>query len=396
MGPLGAVFRKEVRDHLRDRRSMTSSLMMPILGPLMFALTFTALAGMMREDRPLIVAVDHPERAPSLIAFLERNGAEIKAVQGEGGVPLDEQVRQGKLDLALEIPDDYAKQFTEGRAARLELVIDNSRSKTRVQVNRVQQLLRAYGSQIGALRLFARGVSPELAQAVQVEEVDVATPEKIAAAMLSVVPLFLLLSIFAGGMYLAIDSMAGERERGSLEPLLLNPISRAQVILGKWGAVVLSSWLVFALALGGFALALRHVPLQDLGVRAHLGPREALGAALVLLPLSFCASGLQMVMALFARTYKEAQTYLSLMMIAPMLPAAFLSISPIEGQPWMMLVPVLGQTVLLNDVLRGDPVKTSWLLLAALVSLAAASLAVAAAVRMLSQEKIIFGRGAGG
>ncbi len=393
MSALRAVFRKELRDHLRDRRSMTSSMMMPILGPLMFALTFTALAGMMREDRPLVVAVDHPERAPNLIAFLERNGAEIKAPAA--GKPLEDQVREGKLDLALEIPDDYAKKFSEGRLAKLGLVIDNSRSKTHVQVNRVQQLLRAYGSQIAALRLFARGVSPELAQAVQVEELDVATPEKIAAAMLSVVPLFLLLSVFAGGMYLAIDSMAGERERGSLEPLLLNPVTRAQVVLGKWGAVVLSSWAVFALALAGFAIALRHVPLQDLGVRAQLGLHEAAGAALVLLPLSLFASALQMVMALFARTYKEAQTYLSLMMIVPMLPAAFLSISPIEGQPWMMLVPVLGQTVLLNDVLRGDPVKLGWLLLAALTALITASVAIAGAVRMLSQEKIIFGRGAG-
>ena len=393
---LRAVFRKELKDHLRDRRSMTSALMMPLLGPVMFALTFTALADMMREDRPLVVAVAHQERAPNLVAFLERNGAEVKSAGDASEDALEEQVRSGKLDLALEIPDDYGKKFEAGKTAKVQLVIDNSRSKTQVQVRRVQALLRGYASQMGALRLFARGVSPDLASAVQVEEVDVATPEKIAASLLTVVPLFLLLSVFAGGMYLAIDSMAGERERGSLEPLLLNPVTRLQVIAGKWGAVVLASWAAFALALAGFSIALQHVPLQDLGVRAQLGAHEMLGAALVLLPLGLFASAGQMVMALFARTYKEAQTYLSMMMMVPMLPAAFLSISPVETKAWMMLVPVLGQTVLLNDVLRGEALHTSWIALAGAVSAAAAALCAAFAVRMLSQEKIIFGRGAGG
>jgi sodium transport system permease protein len=217
----------------------------------------------------------------------------------------------------------------------------------------------------------------------------------VAAAMLSVVPLFLLLSVFAGGMYLAIDSMAGERERGSLEPLLLNPVTRAQVVLGKWGAVVLASWAALGIAITGFSIALRHVPLQDLGVRAQLGSHEILGAMLVLMPLGFFASALQMVLALFARTYKEAQTYLSLMMIIPMLPAAFLSISPVEGKAWMMLVPVLGHTVLLNEVLRGDAIHYSWAAIAAVVAIAAAALSALWAQRMLSQEKIIFGRGAG-
>jgi len=373
---------------------MTSALMMPLLGPVMFALMFTALARMVRDDKPLEIPVRGAVHAPNLVAFLERAGAQVKPVDPAAG-EVEEQVRSGKLDLALDIPLGYAKEFSEGRAAKVLLVIDESRMKTQTQVRRVQAILRGYSAQMGALRLFARGVNPELATAVQVEEVDVATPEKTAAAMLSVVPLFLLLSVFAGGLYLAIDSMAGERERGSLEPLLLNPVTRAQVVAGKWGAVVLGSWLAFGLALTGFNIALSHVPLQDLGVRAQLGPREMLGAALVLLPLGFFASSLQMVMSLFARTYKEAQTYLQVMMLVPMLPASFLSISPIDGKLWMMFVPVLGQTILLNDVLRGEALHPSWLWLAAGSAALFAALFAGWAVRMLSQEKIIFGRGAG-
>ncbi len=385
------VLRKEVRDHLRDRRSLMSAMSMPLLGPLLVVLMFTVMSKMFHDDRPLMIPIRGAEHAPNLVAFLERTGAQWKPATGD----LEAQVRMGKLDFALDISEEYPKQFNAGRAAELVLVVDDSRTKTAVQIRRLQSLLRGYSGQIGALRLMARGVSPELASALKLEEINVSTPEKTAAALLSMVPMFLLMCVFTGGMYLAIDSMAGERERGSLEPLLINPVTCAQVILGKWGAVVMASCVSLSTVLAGFMLALPHVPLQDLGARAQLGLHEALGVALVLVPLAFFASALQMLMALFARTYKEAQTYLSLLMMIPSITAAMLSISPPEGKLWMILVPVLGQTLLLNDVLRGEPLRLAWIAAAAGMALLATALAAAATTRMLGQEKIVFGRGAG-
>ena len=142
-------------------------------------------------------------------------------------------------------------------------------------------------------------------------------------------------------------------------------------------------------------VALPHVPLQDLGARAQLGVHEALGVALVLVPLALFASALQMLMALFARTYKEAQTYLSLLMMIPSISAAMLSISPPEAKLWMILVPVLGQTLMLNDVLRGEPLRLGWIAAAAGMAVLATAVVSAATTRMLGQEKIVFGRGAG-
>ena len=387
-----AILRKELKDHLRDRRSILSGLIMPVLGPLILLLMFTLMASWVREDRPLVVPVAGGQNAPNLIAFLQRAGAIVETAPAD----YEAQVRDGKLDLALSVPDDYGKEFEAGRSAPVQLVVDSSRNQSRPQVFRARRLLEIYLRRMSALRMIARGVSPALVAPLDVVEVDLATPEKTAANVLSMIPLFLLMSVFVGGLHLAIDATAGERERGSLEALLVNPVSRGAVVLGKWLAVVAATMAAVLISLAGFELAIARVPLQDLGVKFHLGLPEALGLLAACLPLCLFAAALQMTLALFARTFKEAQTYLSMLMLVPIVPATFLSLQPIKSTLWTMLVPVLGQTLLMSDVLRGERAPAGWFVLAALASGACAAALLAWAARLLRSEKIVFGRGAGG
>jgi sodium transport system permease protein len=389
---IGAILRKELKDHLRDRRSIFSGLLMPVLGPLTFLLMFTLIASWVREDRPLTVPVAGARNAPNLIAFLQRHGALVETAPAD----YEEQVRDGKLDLAISVPDDYGKEFAEGRSAPLQIVSDSSRNKSRPQVFRARRLLEMFARRMSALRMIARGVSPTLVAPLELTEVDLATPEKTAANVLSMMPLFLLMAVFVGGLHLAIDATAGERERGSLEPLLVNPVSRLSVVTGKWLAVVVATLFAVVVSLAGFRLAIARVPLQDLGVKFQLGMPEIIGMLAVCVPLALFAAALQMTLALFARTFKEAQTYLSMLMLVPILPATFLSLQPIKSVLWHMLVPVLGQTLLMADVLRGEPTPPGWFALAALSATASAAALLALAARLLRSEKIVFGRGAGG
>jgi sodium transport system permease protein len=349
---------------------------------------FTRIASWAREDQPLLIPVMGAENAPHLIAFLQHAGAVIEAAPAD----YEAQVRDGKLDLALSIPEDYGKEFEAGRGAPLQLAFDSSNNKTQRQTSRVRHLLEAYTHRLGALRMIARGVSPSLVAPLDVTEVDLATPERTAANVLSVIPLFLLMAAFVGGLHLAIDCSAGERERGSLEPLLVNPVSRAAVVVGKWLAVVAVTSAAICVALFGFMLAVRHVPLQDLGVKFQMGSRESIGLLAACLPLAFFAGALQITLALFARTFKEAQTYLSILMMVPIVPATFLSLSPIKTQLWMMAVPILGQTVLMGDVLRGEGRPLYWFAIAAASALLGAAVFLAWATKLLKSEKIIFGR----
>jgi sodium transport system permease protein len=391
MRPALAIVKKELRDNMRDRRSMVSALIMPLLGPLTLMVTFSMMASWQREDRPLEIPVAGMQNAPSLVAFLQRHGAIVQ----EAPADYEAQVRDGKLDLAIAIPEDYGKEFEAGRAAPLSVVEDSSRNKSRPQVLRARRLIEGWSRQLGALRMIARGVSPALVSPLETSDVDLATPEKTASNVLGILPMFMLIAVFVGGLYLAIDATAGERERGSLEPLLVNPVSARQVALGKWVAIVLATCVAVVVGLLGFAYALGKVPLQDLGIRFRLGSAELAGILAAALPLALFSSALQMTFALFARTYKEAQTYLSLMMLVPVLPASFLSISPLKPAVWMMAVPALGQIELMNGVMRGETPPVSWFALAAGAAMVAAALLLAWASRLLRNEKIVFGRGAG-
>jgi sodium transport system permease protein len=385
------VLRKELKDHARDRRSIFSSLLVPLLGPLTFLAMFTVIASWMREDRPLIIPVAGAHNAPNLIAFLQRQGAIVETAPAD----YEAQVRDGSLDLALSVPEDYGKEFEAGRSAPVQIVEDSSRSKSRPQVMRARRLLEVYGRRTSMLRMIARGISPILVAPLELTSVDLATPEKTAANVLGMMPLFLLIAVFVGGLHVAIDSTAGERERGSLEPLLVNPVAPSSVVTGKWLATVAATLVAVAIALVGFEFAIARVPLQDLGVKFRLGGAEVGGILAAIVPLTLFAAALQITLAFFARTFKEAQTYLSMLMLIPMMPAMFISLQPIKATLPMMAIPVFGQTLLMSDVLRGEPAPALWFVAAAVMSALTAALLLAGASRMLKSEKIVFGRSGG-
>jgi len=385
---LSVVLRKETKDHFRDRRSVFSALLMPMLGPLVFAATFGLLARQMREGKQLEIAVVNAEGAPSLLQFLERHGARTR----EAPADYDAQVRDGKLDVVLVVGEDFGKEFGAGRPAPIRLVIDGSRTRANVSIRRTQRLLQGYAGELGALRLLARGVSPQLASPLAIEEMDLATPQKTAAQVLGMVPLFLLVAAFMGGMHLAIDSTAGERERQSLEPLLINPVRPSEVVLGKWLATVLVTWLAIAVTLFGFLAVLQRVPLADLGLRVRLGAPEVAGMLGAVLPITLLSAGVQMMVATFSRTFKEGQTYASLLALIPMIPGLFMMFSPGRPAVWMMGVPLLGQTVLMNELLRGDWPPLSWFAMAGGAAAVCGAICVALTVRLLGSERVVFGR----
>lgn len=384
-----AVLGKEVKDHVRDRRSLVSALLVPLFGPLIFGVLFTVMAGWYRQDRPLVLPVVGAQHAPSVVAHLRRAGVSVVDAPAD----YEARVQDGRFDAVLVVPDTFAERFSSGRMAELRLVVDNSRQQGRGQVRRVQATLQGYASQLGAQRLLARGVSPVLAAPIQVAEVDLATPEKTAATLLNMIPLFLIMAAFVGGMNVAIDATAGERERGSLEPLLLNPVQRGAVVTGKWVATLLMATAAVLMCLGAFMVVVKRVPLQDLGIRAHFDALTALGILGSVLPLAAAASAMQMLVATYARSFKEAQTYLQMFLLIPMVPGFALAFSPVQPTLWMYAVPVLGQQLLVGEVMRAAPPGAVPFTLGALGCLALTALCLALTTRLLSQERIVFGRG---
>ncbi len=388
MSPLWIVFRKELIDAIRDRRSLMSMLLFPLLGPVMVSVALNFTAQELDQNRDVELPVVGQEHAPQLMAFLHDHRVELVP-------PPDdylEAVRIGDSPMVLIVHEDYAERFRDARANTVELVVDQSRTAGAGDRARVRHLLEAYGERLALLRMVARGVDPQLAKPLKVQSVDVSTPAKRAAIFLNLLPMFVLLAAFIGGMYLATDATAGERERGSLEPLLLTPVSRGAIVTGKWLASVLFSAVTVVLTLGLTLVALGTIPLEEIGLHVDIGVTDVLGILLAVIPLSFAAPAAQVLVALFARSYKEAQTYLSIMIFIPTLPGAIFGIKPLEAQPWMYPIPVLGQQTLLTSTIRGEPTPVYGFVLAALGASLLALILVLAAARMLRSERIVMGR----
>jgi sodium transport system permease protein len=388
---IGIIFRKELTDHLRDRRTVTTSLFYPLLGPLMIILIFTVIGQVVSEraDKPLELPVAGGEHAPALVEFLRQSNVVVQPA------PADPQaaVRAGAADTVLVIPPGYGEAFTAGRPAAVSLVQDESRQASGVTVERARRLLERYSGQIGSLRLLARGVSPLAVQALAIEDVDVATSQSRAANFLNLLPYFIIFAVFSGGAGLAVDSTAGERERGSLEPLLLNPVPRHEFVLGKLLAALAIAVVAVAETVIAFALVLNLLPLgETLGVELSFSLASTVVIFLLALPMVLLAGALQMIVASASRGVKEAQTYLQLIPLVPALPGLVLAFLPVRPELWNMAIPTFGQQLLINQVMRGEAIEPLFVALSAAITLALGVALLLVAFGLYTREAIVLGR----
>ena len=383
------VFRKELTDALRDRRSIYSILIGALVGPLLVAFMLNRIAGQQRGAQELKIPVLGREHAPVLINWLEQQaGVEITA----GPADAESAVRNRKLEFVLVIPKEFPEKFRASRPAPVQVVADATRQTERAKVQRLRSLLARFSAETGGLRLIARGVSPVIASVLNVEDVEVSSAQQRAAMIFSMVPMFLVLAAFVAGMQIATDSTAGERERGSLEPLLVNPIPRIELVAGKWLAAVASSAAGMTATLIVISAVLLFLAVEDLGFRFRFGVPDALLLLAAMLPMSLIAPSVQMYLASFAKSFKEAQSYMGYLIFLPMMPGIVTAFYPIGDRPWMAPIPILGQYALATDIMGGKPPSPIYLSLAALSAAALALAFVFLTARLLSKEKIIFGR----
>jgi sodium transport system permease protein len=389
--PIAVVFAKEVIENLRDRRVMLSAIFFGVLlAPLVFAAVAAVTSKRIEEtlDKPLALAVAGGERAPNLLAFLEENGVQPKLVEFSVDEAM-QAVREGNEELVLLIPEDYPRRLEEGEPAPIELVVDSANTQTAGNAERARQLLEAYGRQLAALRLLVRGISPKVVRPVDVHTLDVSTPAGRAALFLGMLTYFCFMSMLLGGFYLAIDTTAGERERGSLEPLLALPVGRGALILGKMFATAAFMAASLLLSLIMFGFVLRFVSLEALGMSANFGWSIVFGIVGVMLAFVPLGAALMTVVASFARTNREAQSSLSIVLFVPLAPVLFAFLSGTKPNAALMFVPSLSQHLLATNLLRGDPIPLAHIVISASTTLVLGALLAFVAVKLYQREAIL-------
>ena len=382
---------KELRESLRDRRTLVNSLLIgPILAPLFFILILKlALSrSIATEDELVPVTVVNATAAPNLVQRLRENGLEVTLREGT-----ESDIRRWITDsdelVVLSIPDTFGARFADGKPAAIRLYADGSDSKAGKNAARVRATVAAYSALVGSLRLQARGISPTVVQPVVIDDIDVSTPSSRATLLLGMLSYVILLATLMGGLYLAIDATAGERERGSLESLLTVPVVREHLIYGKIAATVVMMLAALAFVSASIAVSVKAVPLETFGMSANFGPDVVWRVFLTVAPFSLVAAAILTVVASFTRTYKEAQSWLGIVLLVPTVPIAIAGVLSIQPQASLMLVPSLSQHLLIQGLIRGEPLPAGWAILAAASCLALGVALAWLAGRLYRREAIL-------
>lgn len=350
------VFTKELMDALRDRRTLLVLLASSVLmGPLLLLALSGLIASLEAKAELREVVVLGMEHAPSLKNYFERQTWVIKTAPAN----YERQLREAKLgDPVLVVPKDFEAALLRGDTPELELVSDSANKKSEAGVSRVLDLLRAFGQERASLSLAVRGVSAELLVPVKVQERDLASSQARAAKFTGMLAFFVLLAVLSGAMNAALDSTAGERERGSLEPLLMNPVAALALVLGKWGAVAAVAMLIAVLSCLSFLPGQWLLRSDTLQAMFQFGWHEVALFLLVLLPFAAAVSAVLMAVAIGSKSVKEAQANSAVVMLTfGLLPMVSL-FNQTGDEPWHLWVPGLAQNILMMRVLKGESFTT--------------------------------------
>ena len=389
MNGLSTVFRKEVRENIRDRRALFNSL---LLGPLLFPLLFVGMMWFLesaekeRAEATLELPVIGAGYAPSLIRFLEQQGTEILPEPEDP----EELVRSQEVPVVLRILPEYPEKWAEGLPAPVEVISDPSRQESNAPIRTIKGLLYAYGQQIGSLRLRLRGVSPQLASPVMVKDVDLSTPKSRAILAVIFLPYVLMITAFTGATHLAMDTTAGEKERKSLEPLLINPVPRWQIMTGKMLTTMVFAMASLALTLVSFRIVLPYMPVGAFGMDLTLGLETLLKILFVISPVAILAAALLTLLASFAKSYREAQSYMGLVILIPMIPSLIFMANRIKAEMWMMNIPLFSQILLMGELIREEAVPLTWYALSIAGTLVIGLALAVVAATLYNRPKLIF------
>ncbi|GAA59188.1 sodium transport system permease protein [Pseudoalteromonas sp. BSi20652] len=376
---LKVLYKKEVMDASRDKRSVVAGLYYAIGAPLGICILFTLLLQQLASPDALKITIENSLSAPNLVAHLKNND-----------IAMATDNTDSKLKpIILQISDDYQKNMREGRPATVTLIADKSDDKLRKHIQRVEKTLALYNSEVASLRLITRGVDPQLMRVLAVEVNDQATPDSKGGMFLGIATLSMILTVFYAAMNLAIDTSAGERERNSLSLLLSHPLSSLHIVLAKSAAIATFSMLGLAIILVVSKFSYGMVPWQQLGFSVTITPSFMLFCAVVCLPIAFMSASLQVFVSFTAKSFKEAQSYVTMVLFIPM---ALSMVTTYDiATDIVQWLPIAAQQFALMEFIKGNPIPVPQLVLSTLITIILFGVFSYLSSRMLKSEKVVFG-----
>ena len=383
------VFMKEFRETIRDRRSLVLLALFTLMYPLMlgYMLNKQIERATKPEREGMELAVIGAAQAPNLMAQFKQKNVTVQQVDALGEEAIADLLKSRKVVAVLRISDKFTENYQAMRPAQVELWFDSAIDNG-PRVRDVEAVLAAYSMDIASARLLAHGVSPVTMSPVKVQRYDTggtAGRSGIIGAMIG----FLFFPAFGCCLSAAVDSTAGERERRSMEVLMAQPIRTWELIGGKWLAAGILSVIAITLELALAHGILSWLPLEEVGTSWRVTSMDLAMICLASVPLSLLAAGVHIATAMNAKSFKEAQTTASVVMLVPMIPGVVVSMMELKTAAWMYAVPMLSNQTLLGEVAKGQDIGAMPYLMTFVSSMLPALAAVAFASWRLRSERYV-------
>lgn len=376
------VFKKERLDFMRDRRTVFSSLAFALFGPLILVVALNFAADKATDKSPVQLAVVGQEYAPNLIKYLEGEGVAIHASSGDGTI--EDQI--GSAQALLVVSEEFSYNFRDAIPATLRLFVNRTNQTHSIKSHEVSGLIARYSKQVQDMRLLANGVPSLLTTPILVQTGNIGTAGGMEKQFATMMLYFFLFAPFFSSLGAAIDTTAGERERKSLQPLLAQPVATRDLIIGKWMVAALFGVVGTTLSVVGGVYAFEMAPLDALGIKLNLDIASMLAN---LLPYALLVAALQVLVALNAKSYKEANTQLQILTFVPALIGMFFMISDKVPEGMVAMLPIIGQLHVMQGSALGGGVSVLAIIMNGLVALGIAILCLEVAARKLGSEKML-------
>ncbi|MCJ8269254.1 MAG: ABC transporter permease subunit [Psychrosphaera sp.] len=378
-----ALFIKEMKEALRDKRAMMVAMMMALMAPVMIFAMSKFMISKATEKPVVYVKIMGGEYAPKLIKhFKEANLVSFDSV------PEDKKDMWDERNITLTIPDTFAKDLSEGNVIDVIFSADHSDKAMLLPIRRIEKAVRAFSLSIGYKRLMVRGIDVKLLRPLNLIEQDTAQPNSSPLMIKMMLGMYLLMTAFMSGLPLAIDSSAGERERNVLEMLLCQPVDTLKIVLAKLSSASSIAVLGVVLTLTLTTVAVGFVDLAKIGATFSLDAYTITALLILLVPICVLASAMQLFFAFQSKSFKEAQSTVTMIIMIPaIMPMALMMMD--DRPKWFDWTPILGQTLIIEDLLKGIPVGWGMIGFTGLVTLMMSGALVVATAKKLKSEKVV-------
>ncbi len=384
------VFLKEFRETLRDKRSLGLLALFTLMYPVMLGVILNQQ--IKRATKPeregIELAVINAAQAPNLMAQLKQKNVTVQPLGPMDEEAITELLRTRKVVALLRISDKFAENYQAMRPAQVELWFDSA-SDNRARQRDIEDVLSSYSASVASARLLAHGVSPATVAPVKLQRYDTGTNASRSAGLIGSILGFLFFPAFICGLSAAVDSTAGERERRSLEVLMSQPARAWELVVGKWLAAGSLAVIGITLELILAHAILSWLPLEEIGMSWRVTTADLALVCLASIPLSLFAASMQIAVAMNAKSFKEAQSVLSFVLLVPMVPGIAVSMLELKTTLWMYWVPMLSNQTLLREIAKGEDIGALPFVLTFLSSMLPAIAAVAFASWRMKSERYV-------